>query len=308
MEISRRKFLKIGAAGGAAAACAVASPAQAREAREPHPEWNGMLNDSTRCIGCKACQVACKEENKLPAESTLGEEKLLGRAVYDAPRELSEHTYTLIQMHQGETGESTFVKKQCMHCVDPACQSACIVGALKKQPDGSVKYDAGMCMGCRYCMVACPFNVPQFEWKRAIPSIKKCTLCSESRLAKGKPTACATACPAGAIVFGKRTELLKIARQRIAAEPDRYLDQIYGDEEVGGTGVIYLTKPQADFAALGLPAFGHKPVSGLTESIQHRIFQYFIPPIAVYSVLGGIMAYNQRRKKNAGIEGGEDEY
>ncbi len=150
--------------------------------------------------------------------------------------------------------------------------------------------------------------MPQFEWHKAIPSIKKCTLCSESRLSKGQPTACSTACPADAIVFGKRTELIKLARKRIEAEPARYLDHIYGEKEVGGTNVLYLTKPKVAFASLGLQDFDYKAVSGLTESIQHRIFQYFIPPIAVYSILGGIMAYNQRRKKEAGKLGGDDEY
>jgi len=309
MELDRRKFLKIGAAAGGATACSVATPALARDEREPDPNWYGMLNDSTRCIGCKACQFACKQENKLPLESTIGDDKAFGQAIYDSPRELSEHTYTLIKMHQdAETKETTFVKEQCMHCVDPACQSACIVGALVKQPNGAVKYDAGLCMGCRYCMVACPFSVPQFEWFKAIPSIKKCTLCSETRLNKGEPTACATACPAEAIVFGKREALLRLARNRIEAEPERYLDHIYGEKEVGGTNVLYLTKPQVAFASLGLQDFDYKAVSGLTESIQHRIFQYFIPPIAVYSILGGIMAYNQRRKKAAGKLGGDDEY
>lgn len=309
MELDRRKFLKIGAVAGGTAACSVASPAMARDQREPDPNWYGMLNDSTRCIGCKACQVACKTENKLPTESTLGDEKAFGTPLYDSPRELSEHTYTLIKMHQDEASkESTFVKQQCMHCVDPACQSACIVGALKKQPNGSVEYDAGLCMGCRYCMVACPYSIPQFEWFKAIPSIKKCTLCSETRLQKGQPTACSSACPADAITFGKREELLKIARKRLEDEPERYLNHIYGEKEVGGTNVFYLTKPKVAFASLGLGDFEYKAVSGLTESIQHRIFQYFIPPIAVYSILGGIMAYNQRRKKEAGKLGGDDEY
>lgn len=309
MDISRRKFLQFGALAGGTAACAVARPAQARDLPEIDPDWYGMLNDATRCIGCKACMAACKRENKLPVESTLGDAETFGSPLYDSPRELSEHTYTLIQLHRdAQSGETTFVKKQCMHCIDAACQSACIVGALKKQKNGAVQYDAGMCMGCRYCMVACPFGVPQFEWHKAIPSIRKCTLCSESRLAKGQPTACAGVCPAGAITFGKRSELLKIARARIDAEPGRYLNHIYGENEVGGTCVLYLTKPEVKFAGLGLPDFGHRPVSDLTESIQHRIFQYFIPPIAVYGLLGGIMFFNQNRKKKQGIKGGDDEY
>jgi len=312
MEISRRKFFQFGAIAGGSAVCALTGTtgkAQASELPAIDPDWYGMLNDSTRCIGCKACQFACKKENKLSAESTIGDAQAFGEPIYDSPRELSEQTYTLIQLHQDEkSGETTFVKKQCMHCADAACQSACIVGALKKQKNGAVKYDADMCMGCRYCMVACPFNVPQFEWHKAIPSIKKCTLCSETRLEKGQPTACASVCPAGAITFGKRSELLKIARARIAAEPERYLDQIYGEHEVGGTCVLYLTKPQVQFAGFGFPEVGHRPVSDLTESIQHRIFQYFIPPVAVYGVLGGIMFYNQNRRKQAGEQGGEDEY
>lgn len=308
MDISRRKFLQIGAVAGSSAVCAGVRPASARDLREPNPEWSGMLNDTTRCIGCKACQVACKKENKLPMESTLNEAGNVGRDVYDAPRGLSEKTYTLIKMQQDkEGGPATFVKTQCMHCNEPACASACIVGALKKRDNGAVAYDSDRCMGCRYCMVACPFSVPQFEWQNAIPSIRKCTLCRETRLDKGKPTACSGACPAGAITFGKSSDLIKIARKRIEADPERYQDHIYGEKEVGGTGVLYLARPNMQFASLGLPPFEYRTVAGLTESIQHRIFQYFIPPIAVYSVLGGIMYYNQRRKQNGGEEGGDHE-
>jgi Fe-S-cluster-containing dehydrogenase component len=307
MEISRRKFFQLTAIAGGSAACAVAGPALARSPKEVDPDSLGMLNDSTRCIGCKACQVACKKVNKMPQEASLGEEALVGRTIYDSPRSLSEYTYTLIKLHRDDkSGEATFIKRQCMHCFDPACASACIVGALKKQKNGAVKYDADMCMGCRYCMVACPYNVPQFEWQKAIPSIRKCTLCDDTRLSKGEPTACTTACPAGAIVFGKRSELLKIAQNRIDSAPEVYNGHIYGVDEVGGTSVLYLSKKQVAFASLGLPDFDYRPVSGLTESIQHRIFQYFIPPVAVYGILGGIMAYNQRRKAQSGQETGED--
>jgi Fe-S-cluster-containing dehydrogenase component len=211
-------------------------------------------------------------------------------------------------MHQGKEAEkATFVKSQCMHCNEPACASACIVGALQKLDNGAVAYDAGRCMGCRYCMVACPFSVPQFEWQNAIPAVRKCTLCRETLLKDGKPTACSTACPVDAITFGKRSDLIKIARHRIESEPERYQDHVYGEKEVGGTSVLYLARPKMQFASLGLPAFEYRTVAGLTESIQHRIFQYFIPPVAVYSVLGGIMLYNQRRKKNGGEEGGSHE-
>ncbi len=308
MDISRRKFLKLGAAAGGAAVCTTARPAAARGPKQPDPNWVGMLNDSTRCIGCKACQNACKRENNLPPESTLGDEQQFGAPLYDSPRGLSDTTYTVIKLARDEkTGASAFVKQQCMHCVDPACASACIVGALKKSKTGAVTYDADMCMGCRYCMVACPYSVPKFEYGKAIPSIRKCTLCSDKRLSKGKPTACSEVCPAGAITFGKRNDLLKLAKERIARNPDRYDPNVYGEYEVGGTGVFYLTSPKVSYASLGLPDFDFRPVSGLTESIQHRIFQYFIPPIAVYTILGGIMVYNQRRKKAAGKGGADDE-
>jgi hypothetical protein len=155
-------------------------------------------------------------------------------------------------------------------------------------------------------MVACPYNVPQFQWKEAIPDISKCTLCEETRLKKNLPTGCSSACPAGAISFGKRDELLKIAKERIAAGPELYLDHIYGETEVGGTNVLYLTKKQVAFATIGLPKFGYKAPPRLTEGIQHGVFKYFIPPVAIYAALGGIMAFTNRKNKQE-QEGGSDE-
>jgi Fe-S-cluster-containing dehydrogenase component len=302
MAINRRKFLKFAAAAGGTAACGMVTPSTAR-ASEPGvgEDGYGMLNDSVLCVGCKACQSACKKENNLKPEAEMPE------TLYDSPRSLSEHTYTLIKMHREEGGEATFVKQQCMHCVDPACQSACLVGALKKQENGAVTWAADKCMGCRYCMVACPYNVPQFEWKEAVPDIRKCTLCNETRLKKGLPTACSSVCPRGAIVFGKREDLLGIARKRIADRPDLYLDHIYGEKEIGGTGVIYLSKKNVAFASLGLPSFGPKAPPRLTEGIQHGVFKYFIPPVAIYAALGGIMAYTNRKNKHAKDEGGSHE-
>ncbi len=300
MGIDRRKFLKIAAVSGGAACTALSGTAQASGPQVPADPGYGMLNDSTRCIGCKACQSACKQINTLQRESALPQDAEL----YDAPRSLSENTHTLIKMHRDEkSGEATFVKEQCMHCIDPACQSACLVGALIKEDTGAVTWDGGKCMGCRYCMVACPYNVPQFEWHKAIPDITKCNLCNEKRVKKGQATACATACPADAIVFGKRDELIRIARTRIAAKPEAYNPHIYGEKEVGGTNVLYLTKAKVNFASIGLPAFGYKAPPRLTEAIQHGVFKYFIPPVAIYAALGGIMYYNSRRHK---VKGGQD--
>ena len=297
MPITRRKFFKVAAATGAGACAALTVPAQASAAKLPDDPGYGMLNDSTRCIGCKACQAACKKVNELPPEGTLGD----GGRLFDSPRTLSDRTYTLVKMQRDEdSGEATFVKEQCMHCLDPACKSACLVAAFVREETGAVTWDSRKCMGCRYCMIACPYNVPQFEWHKAIPDISKCTLCHDTRLVHGKPTACAEVCPVDAITFGHRDELLRIARNRIAANPDRYDPHVYGENEVGGTGVLYLTKPKVSFATLGLPPFGYKGVPRLTESIQHGIFKYFIPPVAIYAALGGIMAFNQRRNKLKG--------
>jgi Fe-S-cluster-containing dehydrogenase component len=303
MAIDRRKFFKVAAAGCGSAACAAAAPVFASSGGpRTGADGYGMLQDSVRCIGCKACQTACKSVNKLAPEASLKED------YYDSPRELSDTTYTLIQMEQNrETGEATFVKKQCLHCIDPACQSACLVGALKKQQNGAVTWDGDKCMGCRYCMVACPYNVPQFQWKEAIPDISKCTLCAETRLKNHQPTGCAGACPADAISFGKRGELLRIARQRIAASPALYLDHIYGEQEVGGTNVLYLTKKSVAFAALGLGDFGFKAPPRLTEGIQHGVFKYFIPPLAIYAALGGVMAFTARKNRANQQEGGSHE-
>ncbi|WP_305043468.1 hydrogenase 2 operon protein HybA [Geoalkalibacter sp.] len=297
MGINRRNFFKVAAVTGAGACAALSTPAQASGPALPADPGYGMLNDSTRCIGCKACQTACKKVNELPSEGTLED----GGALYDSPRALSDSTYTLIKMHRDEqSGEATFVKQQCMHCLDPACKSACLVGAFVKEKEGAVTWDGGKCMGCRYCMVACPYNVPQFEWHKAIPDISKCTLCHDTRLTKGKPTACAEVCPADAITFGHRDELLRMARARIAAHPEKYDPHVYGENEVGGTNVLYLTKPKVGFASLGLPAFGYIAPPRLTESIQHGVFKYFIPPVAIYAALGGILAFNQRRNKLKG--------
>src|SRR5512140_1585048 len=161
----------------------------------------GLLIDITKCIGCGACREACREKNGLP-EST--------------DTDLSERTFTVIKTKGGIN-----YRKLCMHCVDPACASACPVGALKKTSHGPVTYDADRCMGCRYCMVACPFGVPRYEWSKALPLVRKCIFCPD-RVSKGQPSACAEACPTGATQFGERDELIREAHKRIAAEPGKY--------------------------------------------------------------------------------------
>ncbi len=189
----------------------------------------GLLYDSTKCVGCNACSEACKEQNKLPG------------AVEDHP---TAYTYTVVEDHNGAN-----VRKLCMHCLVPTCASVCPVGALRKTPEGPVVYDSEKCMGCRYCMMACPFDVPKYQWDRAVPIVGKCIMCYD-RVKEGQSTACATACAYGATVFGERNNLIMDARERIRANPSGYVDAVYGIKEAGGTGVLMLSA--VPFGALGL--------------------------------------------------------
>ncbi len=179
----------------------------------------GLLFDATRCIGCGACSAACKEQNglPLPIDPTL-----------------TAYTWTIVRDRFGEN-----VRYFCLHCLEPACVSVCPVGALAKTEKGPVVYDAAKCIGCRYCIMACPFNVPKFQWDKAIPIVGKCLLCRD-RVEAGMPTACASVCPTGATVFGEREALVREAGSRIQMRPAAYVDHIFGLEEVGGTSVLML--------------------------------------------------------------------
>jgi len=193
-------------------------------------KW-GLLYDSTRCIGCGACSAACKEQNHLPLPV---EEKT------------TAYTWTVVENRQGAN-----IRRICMHCNAPTCASVCPVGAMKKTPDGPVVYDSKLCIGCRYCIMACPFGVPKYQWDRPVPVVGKCILCAP-RLAAGKETACASVCPTGATLFGERGALAGEAKSRLARDPSRYVDQIYGLDEAGGTSVLMLAG--VPFADLGLPS------------------------------------------------------
>lgn len=209
----------------------------------------GLLYDSTRCVGCHACSQACKEQNKLPGE---------------VQEQTTAYTWTVVKEHEG-----AFVRQMCMHCLEPSCASVCPVAALHKTKEGPVVYDADKCMGCRYCMLACPFEVPKYQWDRAVPVVGKCIMCYD-RVKEGQATACATACPTQATVFGERKDLIMDARERMRANPGAYQDAIYGIKEVGGTGVLMLSG--VPFATLGLK-------TGLPEEA---------PPMRTWQVLSKI--------------------
>jgi Fe-S-cluster-containing dehydrogenase component len=293
MSVTRRSLLKgLVAAGAAATVGAPVAFAAPRERKKPPPDAVGMLYDATRCIGCKACVSACKEANALPPDSGP-----YPGGLYDAPIDLSANTKNVIKLYR-EGERISYMKAQCMQCVDPACASVCMISALHKGERGIVEYDPDKCVGCRYCQVACPFNVPKYQWYAAFPKIVKCELCRHLQ-AQGKIPACCEVCPRQAVVFGKHDALLTDARGRLAREPGRYYPGIYGEKEIGGTQVLYLSAAGIPFDKLGLPALGEQPVPEFTESLQHAIYQGFVAPIVLYSALGLVM-YRNRRKRPAG--------
>jgi len=284
MEVNRRTFIKL--TGAATAACLL-SPGAAWAAPMTGKAANrkGMLSDLTKCIGCGWCQQACDEWNQLAAKSNCLE---------NDPESLSANTWTVVQhqdMQQGGGSQRVYVKRQCMHCLKPACVSACPVGALQKLEEGPVTYDASRCIGCRYCMVACPFGVPKFEWEAALPKICKCSFCAD-RQEEGLAPACAAACPTGALLFGDRDALIVEARTRIQNEPERYENHIYGETEIGGTSWLYLSP--VPFQDVGFPALKRESVTELSEAIA----VYGTPSMAlgVAALLGGVHYWFGRRQ------------
>lgn len=239
-----------------------------------------ILVDTTRCIGCGACVSACKETNGLPQNDD---------------KELSADTFNIVESHAG-----VYVRKFCMHCQDPTCVSVCPVGALRKAAAGAVLYDADRCMGCRYCMMACPFGIPRYEWKLALPKVRKCTMCAP-RQAKGVQPACTEACPVQASIFGEREDLLREAESRVKQNPSGYVQHIYGKEEAGGTSVLYLSA--LPFEALGFPAnVPHDPLPMYTYRVLSKI-----PNLVTLGgvLLGGIWWITNRREEVARAEGEE---
>jgi formate dehydrogenase iron-sulfur subunit len=287
-KVSRRRFLRTGAAGLALAL----APGRAETAEETavNPELrSSVMVDLTRCIGCRACENACRVRQK---RSGLPTERF---GYGPGEGKLSFTNWTFVdfrQAHDKVPAKTTFpVKKQCMHCLDAACVSACPVAALHQTPRGSVTYDASRCIGCRYCMIACPFKVPRYEWNEGLtPRVGKCDFCDD-RVAAGRIPACVAACPTGTLKFGKRPEILREALARLAANPQRYVS-IYGDKVVGGTSWIYLSDVpmdqlgfRTDLPSVALPSLTWKALSRLPVVV-----------VALGIVLSGIY---QLRKRGA---------
>jgi Fe-S-cluster-containing dehydrogenase component len=315
-ELGRRDFLMgAGLAGATAVAPSEASALAprdgspiAREPRERSPQAVGILYDSTLCIGCKACVAACKVANEMPAETPA----LAGwnEGTWDAAEELSGRTKNIIKVYRDGTAEVkdrekngfAFVKRHCLHCVDPSCVSVCPVAAMNKdRVTGIVTYDPSACIGCRYCVYACPFGVPQYDFNNPIGKINKCEFCNHLQK-QGKIPACCDVCPTGASLFGKVTDLSQEIERRLAAAPgssyafprgrlgdDRppnqatiptYVKGVYGEREVGGTQVRYLSA--VPFAKLGLEPLPSQSPASLAEGVQHTIYKWMIAPIVAF--------------------------
>ncbi len=309
MRVSRRTLLK--GVVAASAASALPRPAQARPRIEPNPDAVGMLYDVTRCVGCRACVTKCKEANKLPYDRSVQ------GGLYDAPIDLSNTTKNIIKVATTAGGGTAFVKQQCMHCVDPACVSVCMLGALhkegagkrdmggEKQGTGIVLYDKGLCIGCRYCQVACAFNVPKFEWVDPFPRIVKCELCrgradpkAEGPLAVANP-ACAEACPREAVVYGRREDLIALAKRRLAEEPGRYNGRIYGLTEGGGTQCLFLAGAGVTFKDVGLPDLPERSSAQFSESVSHAPYLGGITPVVLYAAAAFVIRRNKRQQDAA---------
>jgi Fe-S-cluster-containing dehydrogenase component len=298
MDAKKRAFLKTVAA--VTGASMVASPGKASAGARVlpgYPDQYGVLVDTTLCIGCRRCEWACKEVNKLPNQKTLKEYEK-DKEVYKHIRRPGEDTFTVVNRfpNPNDSSKPIYVKRQCMHCYEPGCASSCFVKAFTKQPIGPVTYDASLCVGCRYCMAACPFDVPAYQYDDPwTPEVTKCTFCFERISREGGLPGCVEICPMQVMTFGKREDLIELGHKKIRDNPGRYVDHVYGEKEVGGTSWLYLSSVpfdrigfRTDLGTIPIPSYG-KPFLSLVSPVF-----IVIPALAM-----GVYSFKKRRDEEA---------
>ena len=279
-NINRRDFFKTVAVGVSVSALGAKTAKGAEKILSE--DRIGVLVDTAVCVGCRHCEWACRVAHNM---ATPDLDNYSDASVFKEFRRPDAAALTVVNEFENEDNPllPIHVKTQCMHCERPACVSACIVGALTKNTDGSVVWNDDKCIGCRYCMVACQFQIPSYDYDRSIdPHIRKCDLCSERRK-DGQLPACVNICPNEALLFGTRSEILRIAKHRIKRKSDVYIDHIYGELEIGGTSWMYIASKKFD--QLKMPPLGNNIAPGISEAIQHGIFAYFVPPVTLYALL-----------------------
>jgi formate dehydrogenase iron-sulfur subunit len=291
--MNRRGFIRSISCLAGVAAVGSASKVNARKP-SPGDKSLAVLVDTTLCVGCRACEQACNEAD--PSLPPVPNTFFNDTEVFKQHRRMDASAYTVINRYQADAGDDVYVKFQCLHCLYPACVSACLVGAMTRDAGGAVVYDEDKCIGCRYCMAACPFQVPAYEYASALtPRVRKCTFCFKTRLMQGETPACVAACPMRVMTFGPRSELIAMGRARIRKNPKQYIPHIYGEHEAGGTAWMYLAAEP--FEQIDLPNLGYHPLPGYTEPVQHALFKWFLPPLGLFAVLAGALWYNKRRDK-----------
>lgn len=298
--MQRRQFLSLLGAGGMAAALRPSAGNAASTATfSGHPDAVGVLHDSVRCIGCRKCEAGCQSVNNLPTpdQYKTPQPPFDDLTVLDSKRRTHFQQYTVVNKYRTSLGKDIFRKFQCNHCQEPACVSACFVKALYKTPEGPVLYDPKLCVGCRYCMIACPYYVPTYDYDSVLnPLVYKCTLCAP-RLREGRLPGCVEACPKDALTFGRRSDLINVARRRIMNNPGLYTDHIYGEHEMGGANWLYLSP--VPHVELGQPELSKTPAPELTSGALGAVAMVTgIWPV----LLGGAFFISKRRTRTADEE------
>lgn len=296
MSISRRKFLGWVGAAGLGTTLGKSAAAATHKHFTGYPESFAILHDVTLCVGCRRCEEACNKVNDLPKP----DKPFTDLSVLEHHRRTTTQKFTIVNKYVNPKKYQTpiFYKKQCNHCLEPACASVCFVRAFTKTKTGAVVYDSSVCVGCRYCIIACPFEIPTYEYDQVLtPRVRKCTMC-HPRITKGQLPGCVEACPMEALTFGTRENILKIARERIRRYPGRYINHIYGEHEMGGTSWMYISG--VPFKELGMREdLGITPAPNLTAGALSSVPMI----VGLWPVLlAGLYAVSKRKEKIAKIE------